>query len=128
MTQAAPAIRRPLWAALWRGWRRTCPACGGALYAGYLKVRSTCGQCGLGLDGHRADDAPPYFTILIIGHLVVPGLLLTEQTWHPPAWVHYSIWLPLTVALALWFLPRVKGALIGLQWAQRMHGFGREPA
>jgi len=23
-------------------------------------------------------------------------------------------------------LPRVKGAIVGLQWAQRMHGFGRE--
>jgi uncharacterized protein (DUF983 family) len=24
----------------------------------------------------------------------------------------------------LWLLPRVKGALVGYQWAMRMHGFG----
>jgi hypothetical protein len=29
--------------------------------------------------------------------------------------------------LSLWLLPRVKGALIGLQWAFRMHGFGSGP-
>jgi hypothetical protein len=26
--------------------------------------------------------------------------------------------------LCLYFLPRIKGGLIGLQWALRMHGFG----
>ncbi len=32
--------------------------------------------------------------------------------------------MPLTIGLSLWFLPRIKGALVGLQWALRMHGFG----
>ena len=27
------------------------------------------------------------------------------------------------VALALYMLPRVKGAIVGYQWAHRMHGF-----
>ena len=31
---------------------------------------------------------------------------------------------PTGLILALWLLPRIKGALIGLQWALRMHGFG----
>lgn len=30
----------------------------------------------------------------------------------------------LTVGLSLYLLPRLKGALIALQWAKRMHGFG----
>ena len=51
-------------------------------------------------------------------------LLMVEKRFHPEAWVHLALWLPLTVALSLWLLPRVKGALIGLQWALRMHGFG----
>ena len=29
-----------------------------------------------------------------------------------------------TVALSLYLLPRLKGALVALQWAHRMHGFG----
>lgn len=76
---------------------------------------------------HRADDAPPYFTMLIVGHIVVGGVLALEQTYAPDSWVHGLIWLPLTLALSLWFLPRVKGAVVGLQWALRMHGFGGAP-
>ena len=72
----------------------------------------------------RADDAPAYFTMAIVGHLVIGGLLALEQAYAPPTWVHMSIWLPLTLVLSLVLLPIVKGALVGLQWAYRMHGFG----
>lgn len=93
------------------------------MLAGYLKVREICGDCGVELHHQRADDAPPYFTILIVGHLILPGVLLLERAAQPPTWVHYGIWLPLTVGLTLALLPRVKGALVGLQWALRMGGF-----
>jgi uncharacterized protein (DUF983 family) len=116
---------RPLFDALWRGFRQLCPACGkGALYGRYLKVSDTCPACGEELHHHRADDAPPYFTILIVGHVIVGGVLLLETELAPATWVHYVIWLPLLLIMTLWLLPRVKGALIGLQWALRMHGFG----
>jgi uncharacterized protein (DUF983 family) len=32
------------------------------------------------------------------------------------------------VALSLFLLPRLKGAIVGFQWARRMHGFGRGEA
>jgi uncharacterized protein (DUF983 family) len=64
--------------------------------------------------------------MFIVGHVIVGGLLLLEQTYAPPTWVHLMIWLPLTLLLSLWLLPKVKGGLIGLQWALRMHGFGGE--
>jgi hypothetical protein len=32
--------------------------------------------------------------------------------------------MPASILVSLWLLPRVKGALIGYQWALRMHGFG----
>lgn len=115
---------RPLFNALGRGWRRRCPRCGnGGLFDGYLKVREQCTRCQLELHHHRADDAPPYFTIMIVGHVIIAGMLWLETGWHPPAWVHLSLWLPLTIALTLALLPLVKGALIGWQWALRMHGF-----
>lgn len=111
--------------ALWRGFRQVCPACGtGGLYRQYLKVVDRCGTCGEELHHHRADDAPPYFTILIVGHIVVGGILALETAFAPETWVQEVIWLPTLLVLTLWFLPRVKGALIGLQWALRMHGFG----
>lgn len=119
--------RRDIKTALLRGWRQKCPACGnGALYHKYLKVSDVCPACGEELHHQRADDAPPYFTMVIVGHVVVAGVLLLEKNFSPPSWVHMTLWLPLTVGLSLWLLPRVKGALVGLQWALRMHGFGGE--
>lgn len=116
---------RSVWSAMGRGLAQCCPACGASpLYKRYLKVHDRCPGCGEELHHQRADDAPPYVTILIVGHIVVPGILLLEQTYAPESWVHMVIWLPLIVILSLLILPRVKGALIGLQWALRMHGFG----
>jgi uncharacterized protein (DUF983 family) len=107
-----------------RGAARRCPACGeGALYRAYLKVADRCPKCAEELHHHRADDAPPYFTMLIVGHLIVGGVLMVEDYFHPNYWLHIVMWFPLTIALSLWLLPRVKGALVGLQWALRMHGF-----
>lgn len=119
---------RPLWPAIWRGLRLRCPACGArTLFSSYLKVAERCPRCGEDLSHHRADDAPPYFTILIVGHVLVALLMTVELTYAPPVWVHLALWLPLTVILSLALLPRIKGAIVALQWANRMHGFGNEP-
>ena len=122
------AERRDTWSSLLRGFLQRCPACGvGRLYRAYLKVQEDCPHCGEALHHQRADDAPPYFTILIVGHLIVPLVLMLEQQAHPAIWVHYALWLPLTLALTFALLPRIKGAIVGLQWANRMHGFGGQP-
>lgn len=61
---------RSVWNAMARGARGTCPACGhGAMYYKYLKVADTCPACGEELFHQQADDAPPYFTMMIVGHL-----------------------------------------------------------
>ena len=63
---------RPIFGSLLRGAALQCPACGtGAMFRRYLKVADTCPHCGEALHHHRADDAPPYFTIVIVGHIVV---------------------------------------------------------
>ncbi|MEE8579667.1 MAG: DUF983 domain-containing protein, partial [Hyphomicrobium sp.] len=108
-----------------RGAAQMCPACGnGALYTRYLKVADQCPACSEVLHHHRADDAPPYFTILIVGHFVVAGVMMVEDYFRPNYWVHALMWVPLTIGLTLLLLPRIKGALVGLQWALKMHGFG----
>jgi uncharacterized protein (DUF983 family) len=115
---------RSVLTSLLRGARLTCPACGkGAMFRRYLKVADNCPACGEALHHHRADDAPPYFTIVIVGHIVVGLVLAVEMAYRPPLWLHAALWLPLTVLLALLILPPVKGALVGLQWALLMHGF-----
>ena len=70
---------RPTWQSLLRGASLKCPACGvGALFRRYLKVADNCPHCGESLHHHRADDAPAYFTITIVGHVVV-SLVLTGR-------------------------------------------------
>jgi uncharacterized protein (DUF983 family) len=115
---------RPVFGSMLRGALLKCPACGaGALFYRYLKVCDTCPDCGEELHHHRADDAPAYFTIVIVGHIVVSLVLAVEIALRPPLWLHAALWLPLTLILTLVLLPPIKGALIGLQWALRMHGF-----
>ena len=116
---------RSLLTAMLRGARKRCPNCGkGRLFKGYLSVNPACPVCGEDLHHQRADDAPAYFTMFIVGHFAVGGVLYVERMYSPPMWLQGVIWLPLTMIAALWLLPRIKGALIGLQWALRMHGFG----
>jgi uncharacterized protein (DUF983 family) len=124
LTEAA----RPIGAAMWAGAKCRCPACGqGKLYRGFLKVADHCPACNTALHHQRADDAPPYFTMFIVGHIVIGGLLVVEKKFAPDTMTQLLIWLPLTVVLSLALLPIIKGALVGQQWALRMHGFGTGP-
>jgi uncharacterized protein (DUF983 family) len=122
----ASAPDRPLGPAMRRGFAGRCPNCGqGRLYRAYLKVVDICPACGEELYHQRADDAPPYITILIVGHICVGGALAFEELWpHSPLWLGAIGWSLLAMVLCLTLLPRVKGALVGYQWALRMHGFG----
>ena len=117
--------QRALGPALRKGWRRKCPNCGsGPLLKNYLKVQDSCSVCQQELFHHRADDGPAYLTILIVGHLMAPLLHRTFVTWRPEPLVLFAIFAIGCVALSLYLLPRLKGAVIGFQWARQMHGFG----
>jgi uncharacterized protein (DUF983 family) len=115
---------RDAWAAVMRGLRGRCPKCGeGRLFRAFLKVADECPVCHEPFHHHRADDAPAYFVILIVGHLVVPLALAVEIEYTLPYWLHALLWVPLTLGLALALLQPIKGAIVALQWAYRMHGF-----
>ena len=116
--------KRDVWTALKRGFRGRCPRCDqGKLFRAFLKVDDHCSVCQLDFTPHRADDLPAYLVIVIVGHLVVPTALMVETDFSPPVWLQLSIYLPLTLVLSLLLLQPVKGAVVGLQWALRMHGF-----
>ncbi|WP_291295561.1 DUF983 domain-containing protein [Elioraea sp.] len=102
-----------------------CPICGQApLFAGFLRVRDSCPHCEAPLGRIRADDAPPYFTIVIVGHIVIPLMLMVERQHEPALWVMAAIFLPMTLVLSLLFLRPVKGATVGLM--MRLGLTGRE--
>ncbi|WP_421724649.1 DUF983 domain-containing protein [Bauldia sp.] len=116
--------KRPVWRSMVRGFLGRCPHCGkGALFRGYLKPVSECAVCGEDMSHQRADDAPPYFTILIVGHIVVPVMVTVALATELSVATHMAIWLPLTLAMCLALLRPIKGTIIALQWALYMHGF-----
>jgi uncharacterized protein (DUF983 family) len=116
--------RRSIGKAIWNGMRLRCPHCGkGRLFRAFLKVADHCDVCGEELFHHRADDFPPYLSILIVGHLIVGVMLELELHATIEPWVYLVTMLPAAVVLPLAILPSVKGAVVGIQWANRMHGF-----
>jgi uncharacterized protein (DUF983 family) len=116
--------KRDLWTAMKRGFRCRCPRCGeGKLFRAFLKVDNNCSVCGLDYTPHRADDLPAYLVIIIVGHILIPIILWIETDYAPPVWLQLSIYLPLTLIASLALLQPVKGAVVGFQWALRMHGF-----
>jgi uncharacterized protein (DUF983 family) len=94
-----------------RGFSGRCPNCGRtSILRKYLKVNCVCSNCGLALGEFRS------------GHIIIPAMLILEQLRHPPTWFHLALWLPLSVTMTLVLLPRIKGAVIGAQWAVKSKG------
>ena len=121
--------KRDLWTAMKRGFMCRCPRCGeGKLFKAFLKVGDSCTTCGLDYTPHRADDLPAYLVIIIVGHIVVPVVLWVETNYAPAIWLQMAIYLPFTFLSSLLLLQPVKGAVVGFQWALRMHGFDENAA
>ena len=59
---------------------------------------------------------------------MAPLLLWTFFEFEPDPLVVATIFTIGSVALSLYLLPRLKGAIVALQWAKRMHGFRTQTA
>ncbi len=126
---ADPAAKRDLITAMKRGFFCRCPNCGeGKMFRAFLKTADHCDRCGQDFSHHRADDLPAYLVIVIVGHIVVPIALWIETNYSPDVLLQLAIYLPITLIASLLLLQPIKGAVVGLQWALRMHGFGDGPA
>ena len=116
--------KRDVWLAMKRGFCGRCPSCGeGKLFRAFLKVADSCSACGQDFTAHRADDLPAYLVIVIVGHIVVPIALWIETNYAPPVAWQLAAYLPITFFSSLLLLQPIKGAVVGMQWALRMHGF-----
>jgi uncharacterized protein (DUF983 family) len=116
--------RRSVGQAMWKGAKLRCPHCGkGHLFRSYLKVADSCDVCGEELYHHRADDFPPYISIVLVGHVIIFTMLELMIHFEIQPWVYIVTMVPFALALTLVSLPLIKGAIVGLQWANRMHGF-----
>ncbi len=97
-----------------RGLKRHCPHCDSpTLFAGYLKVRPICPVCGADNVRHRVDDIASYFTVLLVGHLIVAPSLAIPFFWYLPLWATMTILLSAITLATLAALPFIKGGVIG---------------
>ena len=83
------------------------------MFEGFLRVVPECAVCGAPLGRLRADDAPPYVVIFLVGHLLVPVVFWVERAYEPPMWLHMAVWLPLFAVLCTLLLRPAKGAVVG---------------
>lgn len=121
-----PGPSRPtsLHAAMGRGARSHCPACGsGRLFLQFLRPVTLCRVCGEDWSHQQADDFPAYIVILIVGHLLAPAIIAVQRAFDPPAWVHMVLWVSIAAGLMIGLLQPAKGAIIAVQWWFGMHGF-----
>lgn len=115
---------RDLRSALARGTKGHCPACGeAALFGRFLKPVGHCPACGQNWTLHAADDMPAYLVVLIVGHLLVPFVVLANRDFDISMVLQMALWPGLALVLALLLIQPAKGAVIAFQWARRMHGF-----
>ena len=94
-----------------------CPCCGeGKLFRAYLKQVDNCSVCGEAFGHIRADDAAPWLTIILVGHIFVPLMLVFVAFSTMPSWESAVIWSVIFVGLSLAILPRAKGLFIAILW------------
>ena len=104
-----------------------CPNCGrGKLFASYLKQVDHCAVCREPYGHLRSDDAAPWLTILVVGHIVVPIVLAVESRSSWPTWISMMLWPVLALALVAFVLPRAKALFLSVIWATGAPGSGRE--
>ena len=111
------ADRQFSFSVLWRGIQKRCPQCGvGAVLTGYLKPASSCSHCGEDFSHVSADDGPAWLTLLIVGHAIVPLMLVFGRDNAIPAWFSITSLALITLVGVYFILPRAKGAFIALIW------------
>jgi len=63
-----------------RGLLGRCPCCGqGKLMRSYLKPVENCAVCGERFGQIRADDAAPWLTIILVGHIFLPLAFMVDM-------------------------------------------------
>ena len=69
-----------------------CPCCGqGKLMRSYLKQVENCAVCGESFGQIRADDAAPWLTIILVGHVFLPLAFMVNVDWMP-TWAAMLMW------------------------------------
>jgi len=121
--QPKGATRPRIWPAILKGAQRRCPNCGSpGIFTGYLRLRDACETCGLPASSYRTDDAPPYISLMIVGHIIAPLMLLADAVFGWSGMTQALVWAPIALALVALVLPLSKGAVLAVQWVNGIKG------
>ncbi len=113
----------PLKTAAARALLGRCPCCGeGKLFRSYLKQVENCSVCGESFGQIRADDAAPWLTIILVGHVFLPLAFLVNLDWMP-TWAAMLSLAALFAGISLAILPRAKMLFIAILWQTRAPGY-----
>ncbi len=116
---------REAWPAIRRGFMCRLPAMRRGPHVHEIPQGAAgCEHCGEELFHEQAHDFPPYITMSIVAHVILFGVVMVEQHGDWSMEMQLAVWLPLTLVLTFALMQPVKGAVVGYQWARRMHGFG----
>lgn len=103
------------------GLRGLCPRCGARTLFGrhWIKFEPSCRACGLDISAFNVGDGPAAFLTLILGTIIMAMAIMLELTVHPPLWVHFLLWLPVTFAGVIGSLRLAKAALLAAEYRNR---------
>lgn len=121
-----------MWTAIKRAVAGKCPSCGeGKLFRAYLKQVDECASCGEPLGEVRADDGPPWLTILLVGHILAPVLVLVTGQSLVPLWATAVAMMLVALGLSLALLPFSKAVFLAVIWkskaGEEMHASFADP-
>ncbi len=118
-----PDEASPLWPILRAALSKRCPKCGQApLFRTYLKQVDTCANCGEAFGHIRADDAPAWLTIIVMGHVLAFTLMFIAPSTNWPMWVNILVWQSFAIGMVFWLLPRAKAIFIAIIWRTGANG------
>ena len=101
-----------------RGLQRKCPHCGeGEVLSGYVTMVPACAVCFESFAHISADDAPPWLSIIVVGHIMISLVMTIEMNFKFPMLAEAAFMVAMAGALTALLMPVSKGVVIAVLWA-----------
>lgn len=113
--------------AIWRGFLGRCPRCGmGQLFGTFLKLKRSCAICYETLHCYEpahSSELAPVLLLQSVACIPVAAAILYFSSYSASVdWLNLATCVVVVFGLAIAVLQPMKGAVVGLQWAQCSRG------